>query len=189
MKIIEETIADLVAYESVSIRFLIESRVDLPQLIESKGATIIETPAEPRWKDYDDCEEDRPSALPTRFDTANWGVLAAYEEDQRVGGAIIAIKTPGFDMLQGRDNLAVIVDFRVAPEFRGKGGGKTLFNAAKDWAIDKGCTELHVETQDTNVAASRFYRAMGCSLISADPNGYGKEIDEAKLIWGIELSI
>lgn len=187
MKIVEESVADLAAYESVSISFRMDSRVDLRQLIDTNGAAIIETPTQPRWKDYDESEEDRPSALPSRFDAANWGVLAAYEGNQRIGGAIIAIKTPGFDMLQGRDDLAVIVDFRIAKGFRGKGIGKALFRAAKDWAHQAGCSELHVETQDTNVAACRFYRAMGCALVSADPKGYGKEIDEAKLIWGINL--
>ncbi len=187
VKIVKETTADLAAYESVSIRFRLESRVDLVALVESKGAIISERPTAPRWKDYDECHEDLPTVLITRFDASNWAVFAAYEGLRRVGGVLIARDTMDLDVLMGRSDLALILDFRIHPEYRGRGVGRALFVACTSWSKRNGCIELHVETQDTNVAACRFYRAMGCSLVSCDPQGYGDDVDEAKLFWGLLL--
>lgn len=49
------------------------------------------------------------------------GVLSAFDGPSRVGGAVVAWRTPGADMLEGRDDLAVLWDIRVHPEYRGRG--------------------------------------------------------------------
>jgi GNAT superfamily N-acetyltransferase len=187
MRIVEESIAALEAYGSVPIGFHINSKIRLDALIESSGRVLIEEPAEPRWKDYDAYPSECPAALPNYFDVSNWGVLSAYEGERRLGGAIVAWNTHGFDMLRGRSDLAVVADLRVHPDARGSGVGRGLFRAAQDWARSRGCVELNVETQETNVAACRFYAAMGCGLCSVEAGAYGPEIDEAKIIWGILL--
>jgi GNAT superfamily N-acetyltransferase len=166
-------------YATIPISFQVRSRLRLPDLEEF--------PVGPYLKDYDAHENERPTALPQRFDTTNWGVLLACVDDVPVGGCIIAWNSPGFDMLRGRTDLAVLADIRVAPEARGKGVGTQLFKAAVDWATQRRCIELHVETQDTNVSACRFYQAMGCTIESIQLGAYGEDCDEAKIIWTLPL--
>ncbi|MHB8636927.1 MAG: GNAT family N-acetyltransferase [Fimbriimonadaceae bacterium] len=183
MRLVEQGIEALAAYETVPISFEIRSRVDLEILRATSGATIAEIPTAARWKDYDAHARDRPTALAARFDMSSWLILSAFDEGGRRGGIIVAHNTPGCDMLDGRRDLAVPFDLRVDPAARGRGIGRTLFAYGVKWAQARGCTELRVETQDVNVAACRFYRAMGCELFSARAQGYGPELDEAMLIW------
>lgn len=171
-------------YESISIGYTTSSKVDL-DVLRNTG-NLVEIPMPERWKDYDDCEEDRPTSLPTRWDTRHWGVLTVELGGEIVGGAIVARKCLGLDLLEGREDLAHIMDIRVATNQRGKGVGRQLLNAVVDWSKARGCTVLHVETQDINVQACRFYKAMGFALHSADENAYAG-LDEARLIWARSL--
>ena len=166
-------------YGEIDIGFEAASRLSMPSLLQGE---FDEIPIEPRWKDYDDSIPDRPASLPLHWDTSNWVVLLAIENNATVGGAIVARDTPGFNLLLGRSDVALIVDLRVCLEQRGRGVGRKLFEDALRWARSQGCTQLRVETQDTNVAACRFYKAMGCSLESAEENAY-HGLDDVKLIW------
>ena len=148
---------------------------------------IAELPVTPWWKDYDDCREDRPTMLAARFDMAKWLVVSAFEGERRLGGTIVAYDTPGCDMLDGRSDLVVPFDVRVDPDARGTGVGRTLFAYVAEWARSRGCVELHVETQDVNVGACRFYRAMGCDLYLVEEGAYGPKVNEVKLIWRLTL--
>jgi len=185
--LVEEGVDQLVAYETVPMAFEIRSRVDLDHLRASKGFRIIEIPVRPRWKDYDAFPDSRPTALAAQFDMSNWLILSAFEGSRRLGGIIVARDTPGCDMLEGRNDLVVPFDIRVDPAAQGRGIGRRLFEYATAWARSHGCTELHVETQDVNVAACRFYRAMGCELHSIREGAYLPELDEAMVIWRLEL--
>jgi GNAT superfamily N-acetyltransferase len=176
---------DLDQYEQISIARTVTAHLDRESL---KEGLLTTHPVTPYVKDYDACEEDRPTILPTRFDTQNWATLIALQDHQRVGGAIPAWNCPRFDLLENRLDLTHIVDLRVAPEARAQGIGKALFQEAAKWAKDKNCTELRVETQDTNPEACRFYAAMGCRLHSVEANAYGPDIDELKLIWTLPLA-
>jgi GNAT superfamily N-acetyltransferase len=142
---------------------------------------------EPYVKDYDSCEEDRPANLSSRFDVSEWGLIAAFDGTDRVGGAVLAWNTPGVDMLQGRTDLAVVWDLRVAASHRRTGIGGQLWTAALEWSRKKGCTELRVETQDINPAACRFYAAKGCVPIVTRPNAYPEAPGETQIVWGLRL--
>ena len=98
-----------------------------------------------------------------------WHMWLARIGNQGVGGASVALGTSGLDMLEGRSDLAVLWDLRVAPDFRGRGVGRALFFEACSWARDRGCTELKVETQNINAPACRFYAAVGCQLRQLGP--------------------
>ena len=67
-------------------------------------------------------------------------------------------------MLDRRADLLVLWDIRVNPDCRGQGVGSALFQQAEAWGRAHGCRQLKVETQNINVNACRFYRAMGCEL-------------------------
>lgn len=176
MEVLRLPITDLRGYAQVPIAFRCESRLDVDALRVGRFEEISVPPFE---KDYDVLES--PTEWRCRFDVRNWTLLVA-----RSGGAAVACNTPGVDMLEGRDNLAVLWDIRVAPEVRGKGIGRALVRAAADWARERGCQEITVETQDINVVACRFYAAMGFRLSEIVPNAY-PGLDETMLIWRISI--
>ncbi len=101
---------------------------------------------------------------------------------------MVAWNTPGVDMLEGRDDLAVVWDLRVAPGARGQGIGAALFRAAEQWAIRRGARLLKVETQNVNVAACRFYASRGCTLGAVNRFAYPSLPEETQLIWVKELA-
>ena len=163
------------------IAFVGRSRLDLDAL-----PSLVERPTPSFVRDYDASPEEGPMIWPLRFDIGRWGFLAAFADDGRLGGIALAFDTPAVDLLQGRRDLAFVWDLRVASERRGRGVGRALWLAALEWARARGCTELRVETQDTNVRACRFYKAMGCTLVSVERDAY-EGLDEARLIWGVIL--
>ena len=101
----------------------------------------------------------------------------------RVGGAVIAFDSAGVTMLEQRRDLAVLWDLRVRPDLRARGIGAMLFRAADTWAAGRGCAEIRVETQNTNVPACRFYARQGCSLRAIDRFAYPHRPDEIQLLW------
>jgi GNAT superfamily N-acetyltransferase len=103
---------------------------------------------------------------------SKWGLFVAEKEDRWVGGAAIAYDTEGLFMLAGRKDLAVLWDLRVHPDFRRQGIGTRLFEFAAQWARERGCSQLKIETQNINVPACRFYSKQGCILGGVDLFGY-----------------
>ena len=115
------------------------------------------------------------------------GLLAAYREEQRVGGAVIAFNTDGLYMLEGITDLAVLWDLRIRTEWRGQGIGTALFFAAERWSAQRDCHTLKIETQNVNVPACRFYVRMGCTLGAINKHAYPELPDEIQLLWYKEL--
>lgn len=142
----------------------------------------------PYFKDYDAIEEESPAHWAKRFDVSNWGLLSAHSEGKRIGGAAVAFNTAGIYMLEGRTDLAVLWDIRVAPQARGQGGGTALFRAAEAWAAARGCRQLKIETQNINVPACEFYARQGCELGAINRFAYPQLPDETQLLWYKELS-
>ena len=145
-------------------------------------------PVEVPWrKDYDALPHNHPTAWASRFDLSSWAFFSAHLDGRLVGGAVVAFRTPGVDLLEGRDDLAVLWDLRVAPEVRRTGVGRSLFAAAAAWATNRGASQLKVETQDVNAAACRFYAARGCELAAVDRSAYPDLPGEAQLLWVLAL--
>jgi streptothricin acetyltransferase len=180
LTIVEEGFDQIAAYGRVPIAFEASCRLDTESL---KNGIFEELPMEPRLKDYDAFADEQPSALPRRFEVANWTIFSAIEHGERLGGVIVARDTPGFDMLEERKDLAVLVDLRVGPRARGRGVGSALVETAEGWARGHGCVEMIVETQDVNVAACRFYHSCGFEQKEINVDAYGPAIDEIQLIW------
>ena len=99
------------------------------------------------------------------------------------GGVVIAVKTEGLDMLERREDLALIWDLRVAPDLRGRGLGSALLTAAEACARAQGCKQLKVETQNINVAACRFYAQQGFTLGAIHRFAYPLLPNEIQLLW------
>jgi len=183
VKIVSGSIEDLKAYSKIPIAFEVRECVDLEALLTG---TIKAIPLEPRWKDYDEIEDERPDQMPRRFDMARWAIFLAQEGGEYVGGMIIACPNP-IDAYAHEPDTAAIVDVRVAPDWREKGIGQALWFAAEDWARLNGVRQLMVETQDINVEACRFYQRMGCKILTIDPAGYDPALNEVQLIWAKRL--
>jgi ribosomal protein S18 acetylase RimI-like enzyme len=179
----------LAEYAKVPIAFVVDRTLEVAPVdggiggLSFAGAAV----ADPYEKDYDAIEGEGPARWADRFDTANWGLICARQDGARAGGAVIAWSTAGVDMLDGRDDIAVLWDIRVAPALRGAGVGSALFRAAESWAGTRGCRWLKIETQNINIAACHFYRAMGCTLGAIDRFAYPELPDEVQLLWWKEL--
>jgi GNAT superfamily N-acetyltransferase len=187
--VVEEPIGRLAEHAAVSIAFVVERVLALSRPDSGLGGLVLtEAGVETPWvKDYDAEEGEGPTRWPGRFDTSNWGLLAAYDGADRVGGAVVAFRSPDVHLLDGRDDLAALWDLRVRPESRGAGVGAALFAAAEGWVRARGGAALKVETQNVNVRACRFYARMGCALVAIDERAYADHPDEARLIWLKEL--
>ena len=190
MEIYEGSVRDLAEYASISIAYDMTSVLELSLRDGGLGgfALVERALRAPVKKDYDEERENHPTEWPQRFDMSNWGVLAAKQRGQWVGGALVAFKTSGVTMLEGRTDLAVLWDIQVAPRARGRGVGSALFTAATQWAIGRECTTLKVETQNVNVPACRFYARQGCVLGAIDRFAYPDLPDEVQLLWYKDLT-
>ena len=89
--------------------------------------------------------------------------------------------------MEGRRDLSVLWDIRVAPDARGKGVGSALFERVGAWALAQGCRQLKVETQNINVRACRFYALHGCKLRAVHHAAYPELPEEIQLLWYKDL--
>lgn len=190
MKIIEEPITAAAELAYIPIAFEVESVFDVSAPDGGLGGLVLSERRldVPYVKDYDALEGEGPAQWARRFDVSNWGLIGAHSNGARVGGAVIAFDTAGVDMLEGRRDLAVLWDIRVAPQARGLGVGSALFRAAEAWAAARGGRRLKIETQNINVAACRFYARQGCVLGAINRFAYDGLPSEVQLLWYKNLS-
>ena len=122
------------------------------------------------------------------FDLENWKFFAAYNEDNKmIAGCTLATKTSNCNMLEGRNDLAVLWDIRVSDLYKHQGIGQKLFDMAKEYAIKSGFKQLKVECQNTNPAAVNFYHKQGMILRSINEYAYKDAPDEVQLLWYLDL--
>jgi len=100
---------------------------------------------------------------------------------------IAIARDPEFDLLEDRDDLALLWDLRVAPQFRRRGVASALLAAAEQWACARACRVLKVETQNINAPACRFYAACGFALRHVNTSAYEGLPDEIQLLWCKQL--
>ena len=182
-------------YETIPISFEVRSIYQIKALGKGLGGLrLVEQPVSlPYIKDYDAYEDGLPTSWPRQFDMRNWGFLLARLDAGAapVGGAAIAWNTNGVNMLEERTDLAVLWDIRVQPQHRRQGIGALLLGRAADWARQRGCTLLKIETQNVNVPACRFYARQGCELGVIHRFGYAGQprvAHETMLIWYLRLA-
>lgn len=84
-------------------------------------------------------------------------VLVAAADDRYVGVAVCFFSLSTFRA----QPLLNVHDLAVVPEYRGKGVGRALLQAAEDRARQKGCCKLTLEVQDDNTRARALYRSFG----------------------------
>lgn len=62
----------------------------------------------------------------------------------------------------GEQRYLDLSSIHVSEDLRGKGIGKTLFLAAKEWAKENGAGKLYISAHSA-VESQAFYKAMGCT--------------------------
>ena len=108
-------------YSNIPIRFKVHSIFRLENINSGLGGIkfIEEEVEKPYVKNYDSIENSL-NDWKNEFDISNWGIFIAESDGIPVGGMTIAYDTPRVNMLDGRDDISVIWDIRVHPEYRGK---------------------------------------------------------------------
>ena len=185
IEIREEPPAALAAYGTVPIAFEVRETLVVRAPDSGLGGLHLDVRPvpEPWTKDYDAYAGEGPERWNARFDTRGWGILSAWVQGGRVGGAVVVHDSPDVRMLDGRTDLAVLWDLRVASALRGRGIGDTLFRASERWARARGASWLKIETQNINVPACRFYARQGCTLGAANRFAYPELPEETQLLW------
>ncbi len=149
-----------------------------------RGIVLKETPVTtPYIKDYDADPKEGPTQWSLYFDLSNWGFLVVEVDNELIGGAVIAYRTKGLHMLEKRQDLAVLWDIRIHPDYRKQGLGSVLFREVEAWARAHHCTHLKVETQNINLPACKFYAGQGCELGAINRYAYKGHPDEIQLLW------
>jgi GNAT superfamily N-acetyltransferase len=182
----------LADYAQVPMVCHVDSMLDVEEVDGGIGGPRLrEQPVKiPYTKNYDAYGDGGPLNWPQRFDISQWGLWIARDGGQTVGGAAVAWKTPGIEMLDGRSDLAILWDIRVRETNRRHGVGTALFRAATNWAKSRGCSLLKIETQNVNVDACRFYSKLGCVLGQIDRLAYrqcAELASEVMLVWHLDL--
>ena len=101
--------------------------------------------------------DDVPSRM-ARLDAVTDEVLLAMEDTGRSVG-LIALHV--FPILHVAQPLAMITGLVVSPDARGRGIGRALVEAARNWAIERGCDRLMVTSAEHRADAHAFYTAVG----------------------------
>lgn len=188
IEIVEESPDGLAEYGEVSIAFLVQSTLRLLPLSNGLGGRVLseEEVDPPYLKDYDAYGEG-PATWADKWDVSHWAIIAAFDGRRRVGGSLVAWETPGKWMLEDRDDLVVLQDMRIDPEYRRRGIGSKLFTRAVEWAQQRKCHQMKVETQNINVPACRFYAGQGCELGAINRHAYSDFPDEVMLLWYLDI--
>ena len=185
----EEPMTAIQEYARVPIVFTVDRVLDIANRDDGLGRfelseRRLDVPYE---KDYDAIAGQGPLQWARRFDVSQWVLFTARAASRIVGGATIAFGTPALTMLEGRRDLAVLWDIRVAPDFRRQSVGSALFRKVEAWARRHGCRQLKIETQNINVRACRFYERQGCQLRTINPTAYPELPEEIQLLWYKDL--
>lgn len=183
LSIRQETAAQLPLYAQIPIAFMVHRILEVvPEGLS--GIKLVERDISlPYLKDYDALAGEGPLQWAKCIDVRYWSFWGAYQGEKRVGGAAVAFKTEGLGLLEGRQDLALLWDLRVAPRARRQGVGVALFQAVEGWARAQGCRQLKVETQNVNLPACRFYAQQGCHLGGIWRFAYPDLPEESQLLW------
>lgn len=190
MSIRQEPKAALADYSRVSSAFDVD-RVMVVAAPEAEGGPFVLSerllPA-PMRKDYDALPGGGPASWASRPDLADSMIFAAIADGVRVGGAIAVLRSTDLELLDGRSDLALLWDIRVATNMRRSGVGTALLRAVETSVLTHGTRWLKVETQDINRPACHFYARNGFRLRTVVRDAYENLPHESRLLWYKELS-
>jgi GNAT superfamily N-acetyltransferase len=188
--IVEHPVLDLTEYARIPIAFTVDRILEVTPIENGLGGVNFrEARVDPPYvKDYDAIEGNSPESWAARWDLSNWGMISAFGNGKLIGGAVLAFRTDGMDMLDKRTDLTLLWDLRVHPDYRHQGIGQKLFLAAEAWARARRCRQIKVETQNINMPACRLYAKHGCVLGAIQRYAYPEYPTEVQLLWFKDLN-
>ena len=156
------------------------------------GFNLIETPVEPYIKDFCTEHDANVARWEKSWDISNWAFFMAFDGGRPVGGATVASRTKGVNLLYGRDDLASLWDIRVDNEYKRQGIGQALFDMIIQWSREQSLIQISIECQNNNVPACKFYQKQGAVLSAINEYAYYNEPEyrhEVQLIWYLDLFV
>ncbi|MBE3559827.1 MAG: GNAT family N-acetyltransferase [Ktedonobacteraceae bacterium] len=132
---------------------------------------------------YKDLSEDIHSVadVETRLRSAEGGYVAL------AGGELAGVVLLKVDEWR---SVAQVQDLIVGHQFRRYGIGSLLLTCASDWARERGCWAIVLETQNINYPAIQFYLRNGLEVWGISRNFYppGSAAHEVAIFMGKRLS-
>ena len=163
-------------YDSIPMRVEVTQEFAIEKPEDGLGGLILKrAPSGPYIKDFLESGGESAVKWQERFDISNWAFFMAFDGELPVGGAAVASRTKGVDMLANRDDLAVLWDIRVDGRYKRRGIGQELFDMAAAWARKQGLAQMKIECQNNNVPAVLFYHKQGAVLSAIDEYAYYDE--------------
>lgn len=93
--------------------------------------------------------------------------------------------------IQHWNNTLFVWNLMVDVNYRRHGIGRRLWNRARDFARQADVRAIMIETQNTNIAACRFYQRMGCQLVGLNELLYSnhgtRDGAEFAIFWAFTL--
>ncbi|HEV7837538.1 MAG TPA: GNAT family N-acetyltransferase, partial [Gemmatimonadaceae bacterium] len=145
IEIVQEPGTPLAEYASIPSAFEVKRVMEVTR--EGSLITLTERETERRIKDYDVSPGEGPASWPKRFEMSGWKFFAALLDGKRVGGAAVVARSDAVELLEGRSDLALLWDIRVAPAARRTGVGSALVQGVERWARGQRIATIKVETQ------------------------------------------
>jgi streptothricin acetyltransferase len=125
-----------------------------------------------------DFDEDRRDEIRERLNRADDFYQRVIEQDGRLA-ALLELE------YQAWNNTVFVWNLMIDLDFRRQGFGRRLWFRALDYARDCEARAIMIETQNTNIAACRFYAEMGCKLVGLNEAFYTNDssTSEVALFW------
>ncbi len=142
---------------------------------------LLETPVDPPF--YKDFRADGTTLAEVEAKLQNvQGGYIALADGNVAGGILLRVE-------QWR-SLARIEDIIVGRQYRRYGIGSLLLSCASDWARERHCWAIILETQNINYPAIQFYLRNGMAIWSINQHFYppGPSAHEVAILMGKRLS-
>lgn len=137
----------------------VSQTVDKPALAFELWETLVDPPLYKSFREY----EHKLEEVETKLRSVEGGYVALAGE--QIAGAIL------LNVEQWR-SVARIEDIIVGHQFRRFGIGSLLLKCASDWARNRGCWAIVLETQNVNYPAIQFYLRNGLDVWSVHQHYY-----------------
>lgn len=141
------------------------NREGRPALAFELWETIVEPPLYKSYHEY----KRTLAEFEARLNSIDGGYVALA--DGQVAGVVL------LNVEEWR-SVARIEDIIVGRQFRRYGIGSLLLNCASDWARNRGCWAIVLETQNVNYPAIQFYLRNGLEVWSINQHFYPPGLTE-----------
>jgi len=108
--------------------------------------------------DFEPQPEKQAQAIADIVSHPEKGHFLLLRHQQKVIGAVSLLYIPSTAM---GGQSALLEDMIISPDFRGKGYGRQLLNAAVEFAQQQGCLRLTLLTDKSNMIAQKMYKQLG----------------------------